>query len=306
MQEQQLMTEEQWAAKHQVEIAGKKKKKWKNRVKSLIALLLVVVISVAGTLAYLSKQADKKVNTFTGSDGLKLDLQEPGWKDPTNQGFVYMPDQPITKNPIVINGTATLNADGSVDTNSGGGTYDEYVAIRVAFYADANLTVPVTYKDIQDAIIDPIEFKTSEWQLYEKGVLKEGSPSSYKNNGAVSNTDLATSSKFSDSNCLTFVYGTNPTTLTKLEKDASANKNVSSPLFEKVQIRDGKITGKPIKALENDGTVGAVIADGAQLPNFYISISAAAVDASGTDATLSDAVAIKTALSDTFQYDSKS
>lgn len=75
---EKLMTEEEWLAKYN---AGQKKAKKKNVrkwVRNGVALGLVAVLSVAGTLAYLSKKAEK-TNTFTGSAGLKLMLTESAW-----------------------------------------------------------------------------------------------------------------------------------------------------------------------------------------------------------------------------------
>lgn len=73
---EKLMTEQEWLAKYNASQKKTKRKNVRKWVRNGVALGLVAVLSIAGTLAYLQKKTDDKVNTFTGSAGLKLMLTE--------------------------------------------------------------------------------------------------------------------------------------------------------------------------------------------------------------------------------------
>ena len=102
MIEEKLMTEKEWKEKQ-------KKKTRKKYIRNALALVLVAVISIAGTLAYLSKKTDTKTNTFTGSGGLEVKLEEPKWNEDNAKN--YTPDKIILKNPQLYNGSAWTDAN---------------------------------------------------------------------------------------------------------------------------------------------------------------------------------------------------
>ena len=62
-----------------------KKKKDKTSIKKMLggflALVLVAVVSIVGTLAYLGRTTGNTLeNTFTGSSDITVTLTEPNWK----------------------------------------------------------------------------------------------------------------------------------------------------------------------------------------------------------------------------------
>ena len=67
--------------------APQKKKDIKTTLRNLLALVLVATVSVVGTLAFLNKQTEKKVNTFTGSAGISVTLTEPQWTKNTTDNI---------------------------------------------------------------------------------------------------------------------------------------------------------------------------------------------------------------------------
>ena len=143
---EKLMTEEEWLAKYN---AGQKKAKRKNVrkwVRNGVALGLVAVLSIAGTLALLSKNSNEKTNTFTGKAGLKLILTETQWDWDDNGAVTDSDDDPMKaateyelsgtylKNPQLVNTDAFSNLTISNHeitgvANDAGNQYDEYVAM---------------------------------------------------------------------------------------------------------------------------------------------------------------------------------
>ena len=103
----------------------KKKTNIKKVLGGVLALVLVAVISVVGTLAYLgSTTGTTKENIFTGSDDISVQLTETDW-DTTGQSKAehYTPGLKIEKNPVIKNNTST----------TGTGDYSEWVAMRVDY-----------------------------------------------------------------------------------------------------------------------------------------------------------------------------
>lgn len=93
-----------------------KSQKVKKVCLNLGALVLVAVIAVVGTLAYLSQVSDSKKNTFNGSKGLTTKVEEPEWHP--EDGNNYTPGKVITKDPVFTNESETQ---------------DVYAALRVSY-----------------------------------------------------------------------------------------------------------------------------------------------------------------------------
>lgn len=129
---------------------SQKKKDIKTTLRNLLVLILVAVISVAGTLAFLNDQTSKKVNTFTGSAGIDITLTEDDW-DATGEAMAanYTPKMIIPKNPTLTN---TSTADNS----------DEWVALRVDYtYGDGDTAT--TRDDLEYNLIETLEIDTDKW-----------------------------------------------------------------------------------------------------------------------------------------------
>lgn len=136
-----------------------KKKNIKTTIRNLLVLVLVAAISIVGTLAFLNKQTDKKVNTFTGSAGINLTLTEPNW-DSTGKTMAenYTPKMEIPKDPTLTNISTTTDSD-------------EWVALRVDYtYYDGAQNVATTRDDLETNLIETLDIDTSKWiKLITKG-----------------------------------------------------------------------------------------------------------------------------------------
>ncbi len=75
--------------------------KKKSVVAVIAAVALTAVLSVGGTLAYLSKVTETKTNTFTSSKDISTELTETEWNE--NSGKDYTPGKAIAKNPVMKN-----------------------------------------------------------------------------------------------------------------------------------------------------------------------------------------------------------
>lgn len=115
------------------EVSTAKKGKLKKTILHLSSIVLVAVVAVLITLAYLGTNSNKEVNTFLGSDGIQLELKEEEWTKKTTPGpnvtegpsekeraEDYTPGQEYKKNPNLTN--TSSNKD-----------YEEWVAIKVHF-----------------------------------------------------------------------------------------------------------------------------------------------------------------------------
>lgn len=253
MIEEKLMTEKEWKEKQ-------KKKTKKKYIRNALALVLVAVISIAGTLAYLSKKTDTKTNTFTGSGGLEVKLEEPKWNEDNAKD--YTPDKIILKNPQLYNGSAWTDAnnDDVIDTGeiTHSTQYDEYMAMRIDFQ-DENKAL-ITYENLMN-VIDAIAFDTTNWKLV--AVSADGTTW----NTSVDNTKLSPSldAAVTGAKSMIFLYTEGA------DATAVAPGAVTEPLFSQIQIRDGNT--EPIKSL--DGSSGALTGG---FPDFNIDVLGAAVD----------------------------
>lgn len=89
-------------------------------------MALVAVIAVIGTLAYLGANSEKKENTFIGSEGISLNLEEKEWEKKTDgvseedRAQNYTPGVTYQKDPVLKNTTTDAATE-------------EWVAIKVSF-----------------------------------------------------------------------------------------------------------------------------------------------------------------------------
>lgn len=95
----------------------KKKEIWK-KLRGFLVIVMVAVVSIAGTLAYLSRKTDRVTNTFTATDDIGIELTEPGFTPPPGG---YQPGVGYTKDPQLANVTGK-------DDNS-----SEWVIMRVDY-----------------------------------------------------------------------------------------------------------------------------------------------------------------------------
>lgn len=97
------------------------KRIYKNKklVITLLSILLVLIVAVGGTLAYLTTTTKEETNVFTGRDDIRARLTEPNWEE--DEALKLVPGKTIKKDPMITNT----------------GQSDEYVALRLTFlYGD--------------------------------------------------------------------------------------------------------------------------------------------------------------------------
>ena len=131
---------------------SRKKKDIKTTLRNVLVLILVAVISVAGTLAFLNDQTTKKVNTFTGSAGIDITLTEDNW-DNTGEAMAanYTPKMIIPKNPTLKNTSSAANSD-------------EWVALRVDYtYNNGTTDVATTRTDLETNLIETLGIDSNNW-----------------------------------------------------------------------------------------------------------------------------------------------
>lgn len=292
MDKEKLMTEEEWLAKYKAGHKNSKKKEFKKWVRNGVALAMVAVISIAGTLAYLQKQSNTKTNTFTGSAGLKLSLTESNW-DTNNDDVIddgepwktaqnYTPNAIYTKNPQLINWVVDKNnwttvnkeSDGDVDTTNNATTesdtsytYSEYVALEMDLTDGTN---PISYSSLTNVIKD-IVFDDDNWVLIAYGTTSSGtttwanpSGSAFTSAGILDETN-ATGLKSADK--FVFAYKTSA------GYTALAANKATEPLFSQIQIN------QTVKSF--DGNTDLTLTG--SFPNFSITLKGAAVDTNTAD-----------------------
>lgn len=91
--------------------------KKKKKITAVLSIVLVAVIAIGATLAYLATKTDEESNVFTFAENIKAGLDEPNW-DPDDAGNL-IPGYEVRKDPMITN----LSDNG----------VDEYVALKITF-----------------------------------------------------------------------------------------------------------------------------------------------------------------------------
>ena len=134
----------------------------KRRITIVLSIILVAVLAIGATMAYLSATTGQAVNTFTFAENVKARLDEPNW-DP-DEGLDLTPGYEIKKDPII--------------TNTSDNGIDEFVAIRLNFTdgagnllgnTDTNATQHKKYVGRLIDLID-ISWNTNDWALLESSM----------------------------------------------------------------------------------------------------------------------------------------
>lgn len=304
MDKEKLMTEEEWIAKYNANQKKSKKKNAKKWARNGVALGLVAVLSIAGTLAYLQKKTDPKVNTFTGSAGLRLELTESNWDtdndgapddgEPMKEAGSYIPGTVYTKNPQLVNfgfddkyftnGSYSWDDNVLKDTDSNDVTsvdtadnyaYSEYVAFEVDLLDQSdkknNPDKSLSYGKLNN-VIEDIVFDSRNWQLlaYYDTTWKLCSSTTkyFTSDGKL---DTATTPALDNATKFVFAYAT--VVDSKYQYTALSAKNATEPLFSQIKIRQDVYN-----FADNDTDNAVKIADGETYPQFDIKLIGGAVD----------------------------
>lgn len=83
--------------------------KLKKVLAGFLALVLVIGLTIAGTLAWLSAQSNSVTNVFTATDNIYLTLVEPAYD--SKEASNYKPDGTISKNPYLVNTTGDNSSE---------------------------------------------------------------------------------------------------------------------------------------------------------------------------------------------------
>lgn len=83
--------------------------KLKKALAGFLALVLVVGLTIAGTLAWLSTQSNTVTNVFTATENIYLTLVEPDYNP--DEAAKYKPDGTIPKNPYLVNTTGVNDSE---------------------------------------------------------------------------------------------------------------------------------------------------------------------------------------------------
>lgn len=150
----------------------KKKQKgaWKRPVASVLGMVLVIGLTIVGTLAFLHTESGTKTNVFTGTNDIKLYLEEPKYNlleeqgdDGSTTGYVlkdsskldpreYVPGETYGKDPTLYNttGMQTKKYKGEDGTKETTEYAEEWVAMRVDYgiIGTDGTTTPVTHDQL--------------------------------------------------------------------------------------------------------------------------------------------------------------
>ena len=130
----------------------------------VLALTLLVVCVVAGTLAWLTAKSDVVTNTFTTSD-IKVEL-----KETTGTEYKMIPGYTISKNPkaTVLSGSEECYLLVKLDKSTNFDTYLEYV-IADGWTKLEGVTDTVYYRKVQTADIGTAYSVLKDDQVTVKG-----------------------------------------------------------------------------------------------------------------------------------------
>lgn len=122
--------------------------KKKKRLTVTLSLVLVAIIAIGATLAWLFSQTEIKENVFTFADNISGKLDEPSWVP--DDALELVPGKKIEKDPQITN----------ISTNA----VTEYAAIRLTFQDGAGNTLSASDTQTLLNLID-IDW-SSNWTLY--------------------------------------------------------------------------------------------------------------------------------------------
>ena len=257
----------------------KKKKKFvklKKVLAGFLALVLVVGLTIVGTLAYLSTQSNKVTNVFTATGNIKLNLIEPSFD--SDEASKFKPAGEYPKDPTLVNTT--------------GDDSSEWVILRVDYMVSKDESTvysnvsqsDITYKNTGDKLsatsakglitIDNLPGSNwikldlnSSWLTNASKVKQAGSEDAVGKN-AICEFYVYKKSLSSDENVK------NKTTAELHSINSSIGANVkTSPLFSQITVHSQE-------QLELNGYTMDT------LPRFKIDIVGGAIKNEGDDSTL--------------------
>ena len=253
----------------------------------MTSIVLVIAVSVIGTLAFLTAETDILTNSFQASTGISGKVDEPSFPGGRTGGTTqYTFGAPVNKDPLIQN---------TCDKNM-------YVGLKLDFYLNAQdatdahfVKVPYsTFEKYVDIISDAKknttdDFNTNYWREETASTATDSKIFSYRPTGT---------------NAFTVVYGNTSYTSASCDLPANptnylpATKNDNTyPIFNQVQIKDEVNKGVlPSGGSYNKPTTAAAFADGPsgvyEVLNFKIVVTGQGVQADGSNISTADSTAI--------------
>lgn len=253
---------------------NKKFAKLKKVLAGFMALVLVVGLTIAGTLAYLSTKSNEVTNVFTATGNIALKLIEPNFKP--DEASKFKPAGEYPKDPTLVNTT--------------GDNSSEWVILRVDYMVSPN--ADTAYSNVSQADITYKKTGTKADAANAKGLITIADlPGSNWIKLDLSQTWLDNAAKVQkaggavvgkDANCEFYVYKKALTSdsslksksVADLHKMASIGENFkTTPLFSKITVYSQE-------QLELNGYTMDT------LPRFKIDIVGGAIKNEGDDSTL--------------------
>ena len=183
----------------------KKKRKgaWKRILASVLGMVLVVVLTIVGTLAFLQTKSNEKTNVFTGSNDIKLYLEEPSYnlrelKDANGNvtGYElrdanaldpreYVPGMTYPKDPTLYNvtGKQQKKSDNSAEYA------EEWVAIRVDYAIDADADGTIEAGEERTCADMSVDYVVGGQVTTPAGII---SPIDFNDEESITTTDVKT------------------------------------------------------------------------------------------------------------------
>lgn len=129
----------------------------KKRTTAILSIVLVAVIAIGATLAYLATKTEEASNVFAFASNIKAKLTEPNWNP--DEGENLTPGYEVKKDPMITN-----QSDNGVD---------EYVALQLTFTDGAGDALDAT----QTAkLLNCLDIKwNSNWSLQHGTLTTDGS-----------------------------------------------------------------------------------------------------------------------------------
>ncbi|MCH1981314.1 SipW-dependent-type signal peptide-containing protein [Ruminococcus sp. OA3] len=136
-------------------------KKFRN---TLIALSLVAVVGIGGTLAYLTHITNTETNTFTMGKGITGETDEPNWDEEEAQNFT--PGKVIAKDPLIRN-----LSDESTDPVFAAATIQYQVKNEADEWVDTTYAELDKFINIKSGAPLADGFNTADWKMAKDNTI---------------------------------------------------------------------------------------------------------------------------------------
>lgn len=246
---------------------NKKFVKLKKVLAGFMALVLVIGLTIVGTLAWLSTQSNSVTNVFTATDNIYLTLVEPDYD--SGEASNYKPDGTISKNPYLVNTT--------------GDDSSEWVMIRVDYLTKEGQEISfknAARADLEGKLFTLENYLGAGWKKIDTTVYSDLNMSQVVD---------ASGNKAANAKCEFYVYNKALTGSTNVGSAYRTQQALETGIKDSLSVPDTAkttplFTSVKISSQETLTTNGYSMD---VLPKFNIVIQGAAVKNEGDDAGMS-------------------